>query len=250
MKITVLGCNGTYPTPGRPASGYLVETATTRVWVDAGSGTFAALQDHLDPASLDAVVLTHEHSDHCLDVFGFAYARRYGQPSLPAIPTFAPQSVRERLEAFVGRQGSVVFEALDFRPATAGSVVEFDDVRLTFCMTNHPVPTVAVRIDGGDMVVGYTSDTGVHPDLVGFFESVDVLLVEASYQGTSADKPWPHHLTAHEAGELARSAKVRRPILTHLWPTLDPVASATEAGAGFGGAVEVARPGMIIEEET
>ncbi|MDH3306558.1 MAG: MBL fold metallo-hydrolase [Acidimicrobiia bacterium] len=248
MRLTVLGCNGTYPTPGRPASGYLVETDHARIWMDAGSGTFAALQDVIPADSIDAIILTHEHSDHCLDIFGFAYARRYGSPDLPAVPTFAPSAVRDRLKAFIGREGSAVFEALEFRPVDGLSVVEFDDLTVSFCPTNHPVPTVAVRVRHGDQIYGYTSDTGVDPDLVGFFEDADALLIEASYQGHPSAKPWPHHLTATEAGSLARLAGVRRPILTHLWPTLDPRVSAAEAATGYGGEVEVAGPGMIIEE--
>lgn len=244
MRLTVLGCNGTYPTPGAPASGYLVESGAT-VWVDAGSGTFAALQAVADPAGVDAIVLSHEHADHCLDVLGFAYARRYGTPELGPVPTYAPVPVRERLEAFVGRAGSAVFEALAFVDAVPGCGVELPGLSMTFAVTDHPVPTVAVRIDGPDAAIGYTSDTGPGVDLATFFEGVDALLAEATYQG--ATKPWPHHLTASEAGELARSAGVARPVLTHLWPTLDPRRSAAEAAETFGAEVEVATPGMIIE---
>ena len=101
MRVTILGSNGTYGTPGRPSSGYLIDHEETHLWIDAGAGTFAALQDRIDPGILDGIVLSHAHADHCLDVFGFYYAMRYGRGSESPFPSFVPEGLEERLVAFL-----------------------------------------------------------------------------------------------------------------------------------------------------
>jgi ribonuclease BN (tRNA processing enzyme) len=77
VKITVLGCSGSYPGKGGACSGYLVDDGTTRLWIDAGSGTLANLQHHVDMADVDALVLSHEHPDHWSDLEGFHNVLRF-----------------------------------------------------------------------------------------------------------------------------------------------------------------------------
>ncbi len=247
MRLTILGCNGTYPTPGRPSSGYLIQTDLMTVWLDCGTGTFAALQEHIDPTSVDAIIISHEHVDHCVDVLPFSYARRYGHPDLPAVPVYAPASVFERFEALIGRKGSAVFDALDFHRVDRSTELEIGDLQVSFFPANHPVPTVAVRIATEQGSVVYTADTGVAEGMATWAEGADLLLAEASYLGAPQDKPWPHHLTASEAGQLAASTNAGRLVLTHLWPTNDADVATKEASEVFDGDVIAATPGMIIE---
>lgn len=249
MRLTILGCNGTYPTPGRPSSGYLIESDSATVWLDCGTGTFASLQEHIDPTRLDAIVISHEHVDHCVDVLPYAYARRYGHPDLPPVPVFAPPSVPRRLEAFIGRQGSAVFEALAFQSMGANAHVSIGDLDISFIEANHPVPTLAAKIASPKGTIAYTADTGPCEAMVGWAAGVDILLAEASYQGAAEDKPWPHHLTAGEAGELAARNQVGQLVLTHLWPTNDPEISVSEASAAFSGRVVAAAAGQIFDLE-
>ncbi len=245
MRVTVLGSNGTYPTPGSPTSGYLVEHDDTKIWTDAGSGTFAALQAVCDPWDLDAVILTHEHSDHCLDVLGFHYALRYGERPFAAVPTYAPDSVRQRLLAFLGRSEHPLTDVLDFRPVAGGDRVTVGAFDLVFANASHPVPTVAVRFEAGDATLVYSSDTGCSDEVERLAKGADLFMVEASYQGRT--KPWEHHLTAYEAGEMGERAGVASLLLTHLWPTLDKDISRAEAEATFGRSVEMAKPNLSIE---
>jgi ribonuclease BN (tRNA processing enzyme) len=64
LSLTVLGCSGSYPGKGEACSSYLVRSGSTTVWLDAGSGSMANLQQHVGLDAVDAVVLTHEHPDH------------------------------------------------------------------------------------------------------------------------------------------------------------------------------------------
>ena len=92
--------------------------------------------------------------------------------------------------------------------------------------------------------MAYSADTGTGSDLVDLAAGANTLVAEATFQGQ--DKPAPHHLTATEAGEIAREAGVERLILTHLLPTLDPQRSIAEAAVVFGGDVMVAAPDLEV----
>ncbi len=245
MQLTVLGSNGTYPTPGRPASGYLLRTPSTSVWIDAGSGTCAALQEVIDPLSVDAIVISHVHPDHCVDLLAYYHLACYGPRTRTGVPVFAADLVEARLRAFLGADDDhPLVRTLAFETVKGGDELSVGDIRLRFADTAHPVPTVATRAEWRNKTLVYTSDTGPSTAVAGLAAGADVLLAEASFQGD--DKPWPHHLTAAESGELAHLAGVERLYLTHIGPGLDPNRSLIEAEATFGRVPKLAVPGTTI----
>lgn len=248
MRLSVLGSSGTYPTPGRPSSGYLITHKGCRIWVDSGTGSFAALQELTDFARLDAVVVTHVHADHCVDLFPFYYAVRFGTSGRTGVPVFCPDGVADRLGAMLGvEEDDDFFEVLDFRRVGEADEVEVAGTILSFALTQHPVPTIAVRAEAGGRALVYSSDTGPSRRVVELAQRADLFLCEATYQGGTDEKPWPHHLTAEEAGTMGRQAEVRRLMLTHIWPTLDPARSVAEAEEVFGRPVSLAVSGMEVD---
>lgn len=247
VRLTVLGSNGTYPTPGHPASGYLV-TAGTNVWIDAGPGTLTALMATLGPAEVDAVVLSHGHGDHCLDLFPFFNFLRYGGPQREGLPVFAPAGVADRLAAFIAAPpGHPFFRVFDFVEVGAGSTARSGEMQISWGEAVHPVPAVITRIEVGGASLAYSGDTGPGGDLVELGAGVDLLLCEATNQGSRAASDYPYHLFADEAGRAASAAGAGRLLVTHLAPTLDPAVSVSEAAAVFGGPVEWAAPGLEVQ---
>jgi ribonuclease BN (tRNA processing enzyme) len=247
VRLTILGSNGTYGTPSRPPSGYLVDHEGVTLWVDAGPGTLAALQEYVDLADVDGVVLSHVHADHCLDIFGFYHALRFGRDPRSGVPAFVPEGLEERLVAFAGGGDHPISEVLDFRTMSQGGNAQIGGMSLTFAETDHPVPTLCVRVEANGRSLTYSADTGPGGGLSALAERTHLLLCEATYQGSIAEKPWPHHLTAGEAGALAREARADRLMVTHIWPTLDPTRSVAEAEDAFGRPVSLAVPGMRIK---
>ena len=73
MELTVLGMNGPFPAPGGATSGYLLCAGETRIQLDLGSGTLAALTARTAPEGLTALLLSHWHYDHCNDVLPLIY---------------------------------------------------------------------------------------------------------------------------------------------------------------------------------
>ncbi|MFQ5947513.1 MAG: MBL fold metallo-hydrolase [Acidimicrobiia bacterium] len=247
MKLRVLGSNGTYPTPGRPASGYLIEHEGVRVWLDAGSGTFVALQEVLPAVDVDALVISHIHPDHCADIFPLFNLFRYGPDPRSGFPVLVPEGAADHLATFA-RAGDnhSFFEIFDFRTVGSGEEASLGAIRLTFGRADHSVPTIVTRAETAGRSLTYSADTGTAGDLPDLAAGATVLLCEASYQGPGEEKPWPYHLTASEAGAIAREALAGRLVLTHLMPALDPSRSLAEAEAAFGRPTEHAVPGAEV----
>jgi len=244
VELWVLGSNGTYPTAGRPTAGYLLSHAGTRVWIDAGSGTFDGLSRLMDPADVDALIISHMHVDHCADVFPLYHYLRFGPSVRPPLPLIVPEGAVDRIAAFVDSGGGSHLHDV-FDPTTpASEPVEIGSMTFRFGVADHPLPTLQMRVDAQGRALAYSADTGRGSNLAALAGGANTLLAEASFQGL--DKPAPHHLTAAEAGVIAREAGVERLILTHLMPTLDPQQSIAEAAAEFHGDVMAAAPGLEV----
>ena len=105
MKVTVLGCSGSVPGPDSPASGYLIEADGYRLVLDLGHGAFGALQRYVAPTDVDAIVISHLHADHCIDLTAYVVALRYGGDGYRAggpearIPLVGPSGTRDRIDA-------------------------------------------------------------------------------------------------------------------------------------------------------
>lgn len=247
MRLHVLGSSGGYPAPGNPNSGFLLEHGDTRLWLDAGTGTFAALQGLMDFTEVDALVLSHVHADHCADVLPLYVAIRYGVAGGFRLPLFCPPGIRETLAPFFLERGwEELGEAFDFKPIDAGDGIEVGGIRMTFLRTQHPAHTLAIRAETGEGVLTYSADTGPGVDLAGFARGSDLLLCEATYQEGKGGPPV--HLSAAQAGETACDAGVRELALTHVWPTFDPEVSLREAREMTRGLpVRWAKPGEVFE---
>ena len=242
MKLTVLGSNGTYPSSGEPTAGFLLRTVDTAIWIDAGAGTLAALERYLDPGDVDALIISHVHIDHSVDVFPFYHYLRFG-PVGRRVRLVLPGQARERLLAYANPGGAEFDSTFDI--VESPDRLRIGDIALEFGAAVHPVPTLQLVASSGSTRFGYSADTGTGSDLERMGTDLDLIVVEATFQGN--DKPAPHHLTAAEAGLLANVLQARRLMLTHILPELDREVSRREAAAAFDGDVLIAKAGMEVE---
>jgi ribonuclease BN (tRNA processing enzyme) len=230
LSLTVLGCDGSWTGPGGAGSGYLVASGGTRVLMDAGPGTFANLQRYGEAASLDAVILSHQHPDHWTDLYPLATHARFVLGGR-LIPVYAPAGL-------AGRAHLADSPVLGWQVVAHGDSVRIGELSCTFHRTDHPVETLAVRIDGGGLTLGYSADTGPRWPLAELGADLDLMLCEGTY--TSEHEGTAGHLSGRQAGELARRAGAKRLVVTHRWPTVDASALIAEAELAFGGPVEEA----------
>ena len=231
LTLTVLGCSGTYASPGQACSGYLVSDGSTTVWVDAGSGTLANLQRHVGLDGVDALVLSHEHPDHWTDLEGFFNVCRF-VTGRQGIPVYAPASIKERT---YNEDESPYFE---WRDIGDGSRADVGGLTFTFSRTDHGPETLAMRIDGGGRSMGYSADTGPKWSLAELGTGLDLALCEATFLREQEGEA--QHLSGRQAGASAREAGAQRLVLTHIWPTTDKERSRAEAADAYGDPVEVA----------
>jgi ribonuclease BN (tRNA processing enzyme) len=247
VELIVLGSAGTWPPAGGANCGYLLRHQDTHVWMDAGTGTFANLQQHVSVADLDAIVVSHGHPDHFVDVIPAFYARHYGHMGEPSLPFYSPEGFMELASLLVSEGGrDVLGEAYDFRTVAGGDAFTVGSLSFTvFEMAHIGVNAVGFRVEASGSILAYTGDSGPCEAVVEMSRDAGILLAEATYQNDSV--LYPFHLSAAQAGEVATEAGVGRLVLTHLLPGLDPSVSIAEAAETFAGPVDVATLDMVLE---
>ena len=234
FSLTVLGTDGSYPGPGGCNSGYLLQAGEFATWMDTGPGTMANLQLHLPLSRLDAVVVSHAHPDHWSDLEGLYVAMRYflGRKGLPI---YAPEGLRDLM---VGEKPDGTF---DWRVIADGETAQVGPARWTWSRTDHPVETLASRVEVGGRALAYSADTGPAWELSSLGEGIQLALVEATM--TWQEEGSVQHLSARQAGRTAARAGAERLLITHFAPPIDRQVALAEATAAFGGPVEVAEVG-------
>lgn len=240
MRLTVLGSSASYAGPGRACAGYLVESAAARLVLDCGNGALANLGAVLDPLEVDAVAISHRHPDHFLDLYAYQALLRYApEGPAPAKPVFGPPGLRELMQGVLGEHGRGELEAaFRFGELTEGGEVRVGDLAVTARAVAHVPGSFALRVSDGEATLGYTADARLDDTLVAAMRGCDLLLAEATLPEEYAGKA--PHMTAREAGTLAREAGAGELVLTHIWPTNDRGRTLAEAETVFGGRVSVA----------
>jgi ribonuclease BN (tRNA processing enzyme) len=261
VRVTVLGKSPSWQDADGACSGYLIEEGDTCLLLDCGNGVFSKLRKFRDYVAVDAVVISHLHADHMLDLVPFSYALTYAPRQQP-VPVdrwpgtdspvrpllYAPSGARETFRRVVGAWGNedLVEKAFHLREYTASDTLEVGDMRLRFHEVPHFMTTHAIEIASasGDGRFTYGADCRPTDELVGFARDTDLLMVEATL-------PRPErtgvrgHLTPAEAGDHGRRAGARRLVITHISDELDALWAREQAEEGFGGQVDVAAEGAI-----
>ena len=255
MKLTIIGCTGSFAGPDSPASCYLVsgEDAGGRTWrilLDMGNGALGALQRHIDLHEIDAVLVSHLHPDHCIDLAGLHVAVKWDPRGWGAdrIPLWAPPGTHDYL---AGTHGLPLEPGMsgefDFHAWMPEEPVRMGPFTVTPFRVAHPTPEpYALRIDydgpEGISTLAYSGDTDACEGLVRAARGADVFLCEAAYHEGRDDALRGIHLTGRRAGEAARDAGARKLLLTHLPVWNSPTLAVEEAQEVFAGPIGVAEP--------
>lgn len=223
-----------------------METAGFRLVVDLGNGALGALQRFAPLDGIDAIFLSHLHTDHCIDLCSYFVVQRYHPDGpRPKIPVYGPAGTAERLARALGPEpGAQISDVFDFRTLDPGTR-QIGPLRVTAAHMDHPVETFGFRIEDDGQVLAYSADTGPTDELVNLADGADLLLCEASFLD-GPGQPADLHLTAREAAQHASRAGVRELVLTHLVPWNDPAVTMEQASAAFDGQLRLASSGLRI----
>ncbi len=250
MRITVLGSSGTYPRPGEACNGFLIQEAGAHVVLDFGTGCMANLLKTVDFTELDAVIISHMHVDHYLDLYPLYYALRFHLGKPWGLPLYAPPGALEIMGRVLGEDARAYLDRV-FTPCELreGESLTIGSLRVRCYPASHPVEAFCLRLEtlnGPALTLGYSGDTEPCPGLTEAARGADLFLCEATMINSFAEHAHGH-LTSQGAGEAAREAGAHRLVLTHIWPTFDREQSRSEAAAAYDAPVEVALQGMILD---
>ena len=262
MRLTILGKSPSWQDADGACSGYLLEEGETCVLVDCGNGVFSKLRRYRDYGSVDAVVISHLHADHFLDLVPYSYALTYapkrqpvpiqrwpGDPDPKKPRLICPPGSRETFRRIVGSWGNddLIENAFELEEYEVADKPQVGSLRIEFTHVPHFTETFALKINStanGGGCLAYGADSSPNPEVVEFARGADLLMIEATL-------PRPErtgmrgHLTPREAGEHARAAEVKHVLLTHMSDEMDELWARREAEAGFGGPVDIAVEGAV-----
>ena len=256
----MLGKSPAWQDAGGACSGYLVEDEGARVLLDCGSGVLGKLRAVVDYADVDAVVVSHLHADHILDLVPYAsalvYAPRHqpvpvdgwpGTESPPRPSLHAPPGARDAFRSLctaTGMREQHIETGFTLEEYDPGLPLQVGPFEVAFQPVPHFLPTQAVEFAADGRRLTFSADCAPNDDLCAFARDTDLLLIEATLPRPEREGP-RGHLTPQEAGDHGRRAGARRLVLTHISDELDAEWARREAERSFGGPVEVAREGAV-----
>jgi len=253
VKLTILGRSPASPNPGEACAGYLVEGGGARVLMDIGPGVVAQLLLRHHPDELDAVIISHMHADHMLDLATLRYVYPWrARPREQRLRVVLPPGSADQVLDLAKGVGSARHFEDSFRLSEhdGSSILPFGSMSLTPVETEHFIPCWGFRAEAEGRLLAYTADTGPCDSLRTLADGADLLLSEATLRSAEEDAPPPErrgHLTPSEAAEAARDARVSTLLLTHLPVDGDGSWARDAAASTFDGAIEVAEPGRTYE---
>lgn len=237
MKLTVLGNFGPYPKAGGACSGFLIEDEGKKVVLDFGNGVLSRLQKFIDIEDIDAIILTHLHSDHMSDIMILRYAvdiKITREHMKKGIDVYAPGEPKEDFERMKYK------DAINLIPIDDSKAIKIGELEITFKRMQHGYEDYAICIKKGCKKFVYSGDTSPNEALVEFAKDADLFLCEAGLLERDEKSMRAMHLTAKEAGNIAKRANVRRLLLTHFWPEFRFEQYLNETSSVYEGMFQIA----------
>ena len=254
LTLDIIGAGPAYSDrPGATGAAYLVRHGTTSVVLDLGQGAFTRLAATLEPSTLDAVVVSHLHPDHYIDLVPLRHYLRYEFDPPRRVAVVAPAGLDARLDGLHAQPGFAA-ASLDVRALAPGTVV-IGGLAIEAARIVHTDDSYGFRVSiagkEADAAPGlvYSGDCGRAEDLDPLVRPGDTLLTEVSF-GPGPVEPGAMHLDGPAVGRLASRTGAGRVLLTHLQMGFDADATLAAVGAAYDGATAFAWPGDRIDLPT
>ncbi|HEX5480646.1 MAG TPA: MBL fold metallo-hydrolase [Dehalococcoidia bacterium] len=273
LEVTLLGTGSPLPSTTRCGGGQVVRGGDALILIDCGWGVARRMQQAaIRTPDLDAVFFTHLHSDHITDFADLLMTGWTGGRTSP-LPVYGPAGTRETVEGFqqalkadvgyrIAHHGDKLWSgalACDVHEVAATDdaqvIARIGDLEVSaFLVDHHPVkPAFGFKVARGGRTVVFSGDTVKCDSLVRASKDADILVCEAfnyelmdrrtallrqmgnAHVASLLDDAKDYHIQPKEAAEVAAEANVKRLVLTHVIPPIDPGADElTEWAAGMG----------------
>jgi len=248
VKVTIVGSGCGIPNPDRGSPCVAARVGKKLFAFDCGPGALRSMAAAGLPwAKLDAVFITHFHTDHIGDIAPLLFALNipdvnrterlviYGPPGLE---DFHERLVEAYGDWLVPKKYELSIEELHGEPVEGG------DWRVETAPAEHSRPAYAYRFEAGGKSFVYSGDTDYSEDIIKLATKCDLLILECSYPD---DLEVSGHLTPKKAGEMARTAGCKKLALTHIYPVCADYDLASECRRTYGGDVVAAEDGMRFD---
>jgi ribonuclease BN (tRNA processing enzyme) len=245
MELLVVGSGAAYPDrPGTASSTYVVTDGDDRICLDLGQGGFAGLAGRVEPSTLRAVVVSHLHPDHFIDLVALRHYLRYEFDPPRRVRILAPRGLADRLDGLLAEPGFAA-EALDVERRREGTI-DVGPFALESRLVTHTDESYALRVSLAAQPAApglvYSGDCGRADDLAPLIRPGDTLLCEVAF-GPGPVPVGDLHLDAPAVGELAAATRPARVLLTHLQMGRDPAATMAAVRALYAGPITLVSDG-------
>ena len=244
LQLDVLGAGPAYTDRlGAAGASYLIRAGSTAVVLDLGQGSFPRLAATLEPSSVDAILVSHLHPDHFIDLVALRHYLRWQFDPARHVRVVAPDGLATRIDALHDEPGFTA-STLDVEPIREQfriGELAFEAARVTHTRDSHAYRTST----GGSVGLVYSGDCGRAMDLDVLIRPGDTLLCEVSF-GPGPVAQDAMHLDGPAVGELAARTKVGRVLLTHLQMGFDQAATVESVEARYDGPVDFMEPGKQL----
>lgn len=241
MRLDIVGAGPAYTDrPGATGAAYLVRSGATSILLDLGQGSFPRLAGLMDPAGLDAVLISHLHPDHFIDLVSLRHFLRWEWKGDRRVRVIGPTGLTERLDALHAETGFTA-AALDVEPLEPG-VRRIGSFTVEAAGVTHSEGSLAFRLDGGGSGLVYSGDCGRAEDLEALLRPGDTLLCEVSF-GPGPVPADVAHLDGPMVGALAARTGAGSVLLTHLLMGFDRDETVVSVQAAYDGPVTLVDPG-------
>jgi ribonuclease BN (tRNA processing enzyme) len=242
LDLDVLGAGPAYTDkPGSTGAAYLVRSGPTAIVLDLGQGSFPRLAAALEPSTVDAIVISHLHPDHFIDLVALRHYLRWQFQPVRRVRVIAPDGLERRLDALHDEPGFSA-ASLDIEAVAVGTSA-IDSIGIEALRVTHTPDSHAYRVSVGDGAgIVYSGDCGRAADLDALIRPGDTLLCEVSF----GPGPVPFeavHLDGPAVGALGQRTRAGQILLTHLQMGFDPAATIASVAEQFDGPVELVEPG-------
>ncbi|MBI3749638.1 MAG: MBL fold metallo-hydrolase [Chloroflexi bacterium] len=242
LRLDVVGAGPAFTDrPGASGAAYLVRHERTSILLDLGQGSFPRLASLLDPGTLDAIVVSHLHPDHFVDLVALRHYLRWGPGGPRRARVLGPAGLADRLDALNAEPGfasaALDVEELGGQGRRVGGL-ELDSARVAHAGESHAIRVGAAGRPG----LVYSGDCGRADDLATLIRRGDTLLAEVSF-GPGPVPSGAAHLDGPSVGALAARTGAARVLLTHLLMGFNRTETVSSVEQSFGGPVQLVAPG-------
>lgn len=236
MELIVLGSSASYALPDEATSGYLIKSEDNSLAIDLGNGCLSNLFRWQDPANLNALILSHIHMDHVSDIYPLRLYLKFEHPD-KKLQIIAPAGSAKKLGSILSPKGFTIFQDTFRFEEISEKNIQINDFKISFKKMDHDVETFAIKIESSGKKLVYSADTAYNKNLVNFAKDADLLLAEATL---IEEIPGVQHMSLKQAAIVASEAKVKKLVITHIWPSHKDSNCIKTASKYFKGKIEMA----------